>query len=294
MKGLVAAAVWLSLAAAAWAASPSAKPGEGPTEAQRQDIQRRYEKALKLYTDGGYSQAIAEWTAILELSPAQQTAETMIRQARAKIDARDRKEQDRLFAQARDGRFQKALVELQALLARDATHPLYKTLGERLQRVTEIVATAPGTKPWRKAAIGLSGYVARVDDLTLAYNGLRYARELDPGEKRFARLLELVLAADPTLTKDAIPDGAGILKYKRDLALNRIQDGRYLEAVVLLDQVLALEPSDLTSLKRQGSAYFMLKRYPRAEAAWTRALQIAPNDAQLKKFLSRLQKQTQR
>ena len=79
-----------------------------------------------------------------------------------------------------------------------------------------------------------------------------------------------------------------LLDYKRLVGLHHIYDGKYHLAAQVLGEVLALEPEDLTALKRLGSAYFALGRRERARSAWTDALKLAPEDPQLMKFLKKL------
>ena len=134
----------------------------------------------------------------------------------------------------------------------------------------------------------MAGYIAREDDLSLAYDGLRLARELDPQEPRFTRLIAVLLADNPALAQDALTPGMGVLEYKRFLALNYIYDGKYGQAAAVLEKVVALDPEDVTALKRLGSAYFALKDRAKARTLWQRAMALKPDDRQLKEFLSRV------
>lgn len=254
---------------------------EGPKDTAT--IKEHYDKAFRYYQGGGYSQAILEWTEVLKLDPNQSTAQKMLRNARDRIDARDKEKQDKLFTHVAAGRYNKAFIALQALLERDPTHPLYKTLETRLELVVEITEkSVPRGKAWRAALRGMTGYLARKDDLLLAYNGLLYARELDPKEKTFAKLLDLVIAEAPELARRKMPPGIKILDYKREVALHHIYDGKYHEAVNLLKEVIALEAQDVTALKRLGSAYYALGRHAEARDAWVAAFKASPTDPNLK------------
>lgn len=271
-----------ALLAAALPLGAAESPGSDPAQ-----IKKLYDDAFRYFSSSHYSRAIQEWSAVLRLDPSQKTAGQMIRAAREKIDERDKSEQAKVFRQVAAGRYQKALVELQVLLDRDPLHPLYQTLQERLQRVSEIVPSAPArSRAWKAAVTGLEGYLSRTEDLQLAYNGLRHARELEAGERRFERLLDLVLAARPELAAEKVTPGMSLLEYKAVVALNHIYDGKYHLAVDVLNQILALEPNDVVSLKRLGSAYYSLGRYAQARQAWKRALQLDPRDASLKRFLA--------
>ncbi|MEE8424570.1 MAG: tetratricopeptide repeat protein [Elusimicrobiota bacterium] len=257
-------------------------------EADRARIAKYYEAALQLYAAGNYSRAITEWQNVLLVDAAQKTAKSMTRQAREKIDKRDKKEQAKIFNQVRRGKYYDAYLTLQVLLERDATHPLYRTLERRLELLTEIIKRAPaGSRAWKRASTGLSGYIARKDDLQLAYNGLRYAKEILPREKRFQKAIDLIIEERPTLARDTITPGMKLLPHKRRVALHHIYDGKYNLAVDNLRQVLQLEPNDLVALKRLGSAYYQLRRFKRARQTWMKALTLDPKDKQLKKYLAR-------
>jgi len=275
------------------ASAQDASP-EGVSKDQA-EVKERYEKAFQLFKSGGYSQAIQEWNEVLKLDPGQTSASQMLLLARQKIDERDRARQEVLFGHVRNGAYAKALVALQPLLESDPTHPLYKTLRGRLEKLSIIVPFVPTrTKPWNAAVTGLTGYISRKENLRLTYNGLTYAQELDPREERFERLMELLLGEAPDLARLRPAPGARILESLRATALTDIYDGKYHQAVDLLDQVLSLDPNDLAALKRVGSAHYALRQYGEAEKAWLRALQIAPGDETLRNFLTKIDKRRSR
>lgn len=251
------------------------------------DYKDHYTMAFKFFTTGQYSKSIEQYNKVLEIDEDQKTAKKMIRTAREKIDERDKKEQAKMFGYARQGIYQSAYLELQPLLERDPTHPLYGKLQDRLELLIEIVRRAPKTKAWTSVVRGLAGYITRQDDMRLAYNGLRNAIDIEPRDIRFRKILKLIIKENPRLTEERITPGMKLLAYKRFVALNNIYDGKYHLAVDNLNQVLALEPRDLVSLKRLGSAYYSLKRYKRAEAIWSQALKLTPKDRQLHKFVAR-------
>lgn len=253
------------------------------------ELTAHYDAALQLYTKGDYSRAIMEWREVLRKAPDQESAAKMIGMAREAIDKRDQERQKLVYEKAAGGDYQGALVALQPLLESDALHPAYNVLQTRLDRLTFIVPKAStDTKAWRAAVRGMAGYIAREDDLPLAYDGLRWAKELDPKEPLFNRLIAVLLADNPALAHDAVSPGMGVLEYKRYLALNLIYDGKYAQAAAVLEKVVALDPEDATALKRLGSAYFALNDKAKARAIWDRALALNKDDPQLKEFLSRV------
>ncbi|PCI36126.1 MAG: hypothetical protein COB53_10290 [Elusimicrobia bacterium] len=268
------------------AQSQTPAASEKPTARYAKEIAKRYEAALDHFTNGRYSQAILEWTEILRKDPEQASAQKMIRLSRDQIDKRDKERQKAVFDLAAAGRFQDSFIAHQILLDRDPQHPVYLTLERRIDRVSEIIIQAPGGRAWRAAAKGLTGYIALEDDLQLAYNGLRYAREIDTKDDRFNKLIKLILAERPSLDEDEVTSGMKILDYKRFVGLNHIYDGKYNLAIRNFHQVLQLEIGDVISHKRMGSAYYALKRYDEAHAAWTRAIKISPTDKELHSYMA--------
>lgn len=253
-------------------------------------IQQLYDKAFQLYKASEYGQALQTWNEILRLDPEQKSAREMIQNAREEIRRKNRQKLDVLYGHVDQGDYQKALVTLQTLIEEDESFPRYKNLQSALEGVSAIVPRAPArTKTWRMGVTGLGGLVGRREDLRLAHNGLRYALELDPKDEKLRRLLEWLLSRHPELASaDQVTPGMGLIQYKNFLALNHIYDGKYHLAVDTANEVLALEPQDLTALKRLGTAYFSLGQKEKAREAWARALRLAPEDAQLKKFLQKL------
>jgi Flp pilus assembly protein TadD len=67
-----------------------------------------------------------------------------------------------------------------------------------------------------------------------------------------------------------------------------IRTGKYEAAVWTADEVLRIEPANVTALELQGSAFFLMKDRRRAEAAWRRALEIEPGNAALRSLLRRI------
>ena len=262
-------------------------------EAPPPALQQYYQEALEFYTAADYRRAIMKWNEILKQDPEQRSAQTMILEARRQIGILTKKRRRKAFEQIETGFYQKAFLTLEALLDQDPSDPQITSLRARLEKVVKISpAIAAQDKASRMALRGLEGYLAIPEDSKLAYNGLRYACELKPREALFKSLLEMLLLEHPALTADAITPGMTFLEYKHFVALHHIYDAKYHLAVGVLDEILALEPSDLTALKRLGSSYYSLGHMDKAADAWTHALKLAPSDSGLKSFLARIKKNT--
>jgi tetratricopeptide (TPR) repeat protein len=194
------------------------------------------------------------------------------------------------LAHVKAGRYRSALSGLETLLEAGNRTPYASALQAALEDIVIIVPEAPeNTKPWRLAVMSVNAAVGKTEDLKLAFNGLRYARELDPGDARIKRLLDWFLTKHAEFVDaDVITPGMGLIEYKRSVALDHLYGARYHQAIDALNELLALEPNDLIALKRLGSAYYSLGLRDKAREAWQRALVLAPEDRQLKKFLDRI------
>jgi tetratricopeptide (TPR) repeat protein len=282
--GRVAAAAFAVLLSAPASAAEEKAAAKGNTV-----IQQYYAEALKYYVQGDYRQAIIKWTAIVKEAPEQTTAPTMILEARKKILLVTKERRQRTFDYIGVGQYQKAHFELQALLDQDPGDPQLQALQSRLDHIIKLVPFLfPRSKAARAAILGLKGYLTLPPDLTLAHNGLRYAGELAQGDDKYAKLLSIVYAEFPVVaTLDPVTPGMKFLEYKHHVALHQIYDGKYHTAVLTLNEILALDPDDLTALKRLGSAYYSLGRMDDARAAWTTALSLSPKDKTLKRFIAK-------
>jgi len=279
--------VVLSFAVSPYLSAP-ARAAEG--ESKEVVLQRYYDQAFGFYKAGDYGRAIQTWDDILRLDPEQKTARDMIREVQNNIEKANAKRLAAVMMHVKYGRYRSALSGLETLLENGNRTSFASSLQAALQDIVLIVPQAPDkTKAWRLAALSVNAAIGSNPDYRLAFNGLRYARELDPADPRIKRLLDWYLARHPEFANtDTVTPGMTFLEYKRSVALDHLYGARYHEAIDTLNDVLALEPDDLTALKRLGSAYYSLGLYAKARDAWTRALALSPRDTQLKKYLGKL------
>lgn len=270
------------LAAVPAAAQPAPVP---PSE-----IREYYDKAFGFYTAGDYSKAMEYWNMVLRADPKQVTARNMIEEARQKMAGSSADLKGAFARLLERGRYADALGKLEELLATDPTNPYYLKTQRRLRRIAGLLPRKPGpAKQWNAAAAGIQAWVAEQEDLAFAYDALRFAAELAPSERALPKLVQVLEEEAPQLRlNDAKPANVGVLEHKKELALHSIYDAKYYLAVKELEGVLRLEPEDVTALKRAGSAYLQLKDYRQARQAWQKALQLTPDDEQLKEYLKAL------
>ena len=71
-------------------------------------------------------------------------------------------------------------------------------------------------------------------------------------------------------------------------ARRAFKERRFDVAITTCEKILRKEPDQIAALKIMGSGYYMLQEYERARHVWTYALQIAPDDPDIPKYMERL------
>jgi len=287
MRLMILLALFLFFSAAGPAAEPSAPPD--PKAVQ---LREYYDKAFGFYMAGVYQKAMEYWNMVLRLDPRQVTARNMIEEARKKMAVSLTHQKDAFYALIKKGAYADALLKLESMLAADPTNQDYQKLQSRLRKVAAITPQKPpAAKHWNIASEGLAAWLSEKENTAFAYDALRYALELSPAESRLQRLIYALEEEDPQLKRnDTKPQNVSVLEHKKDVALHHIYDSEFYPAIQELESALRLEPDDITSLKRLGSAYLQIKDYPKAKAAWQKAAELSPGDKQLKEYLAALDK----
>lgn len=285
MKTLI---LLLALGAGA-ASAQEAAPTQGS------ELRELYDKAFGYYVTEDYSKAIEYWNLVLRTDPKQVTARNMIEEARQKMAGTSASLKSAFARLLERGRYAEALMKLEEMLASDPTSPYYQKLQGKLRRIADLAPQKPSSsKAWTAAGEAIASWLSDTEDLPFAYDALRYASELAPSDKTFPRLVKALETESPQLKlNDTKPENVGVLEHKKEMALHHIYDSKFYLAVKELEGVLRLEPSDVTALKRLGSAYVQLKDYRMAKQAWQKALKLSPEDEQLKEYLEALEQAAQ-
>lgn len=288
--------IYILIAALLLCGATAAGAQEAAAAAENSEIRGYYDKAFGYYVAGDYPKAIEHWSMVLRSDPKQTTARNMIEDARRKMAGSSADLKGALNKLLEKGRYADALMKLEELLATDQTNPYYIKLQGRLRKIAALSPARPSAsggsllaRAWGAASEGISAWLGEKEDLPFAYDALRYAAELS-ADKVFGRLIAALEEEAPQLKlNDTKPENAGILEHKKEMALHQIYDSKFYLAVKELEGVLRLEPNDITALKRAGSAYLQLKDYRQARRSWQKALQLAPEDTQLKEYLDALE-----
>lgn len=162
------------------------------------------------------------------------------------------------------------------------------TMIARLNNVTAFVPQASGGEEY--VTFIRRGAIAYVDgrDLKVSVNALRYAYNKNPRDEKLLGLLNMVEkeagAADPTRRLEG-PEQFTFIDQKVFDARQSIYDGKYDAAVRRSQDVLDLEPNNVTALEIMGSAFFLMDQKDKAVAVWKRVLEIDRNNRAVREFL---------
>lgn len=184
----------------------------------------------------------------------------------------------------RDGDFSSAmdtLRESERLLPNDAT---IKEMRRKLEGVVPIIE--------KETSQTLDGQLIRLsvvryleNDPKRALNALIYASEKNVDRPEILRLRRLIETNHPEIDMPRIPNGVSFVENKLQMTLEAIYEGRYLTAINDCTDVLDLEPRNVLAMTRLGSAYFAMNEKEKSRQIWTKALQLDPNNNELKRFL---------
>ncbi|MHB9155660.1 MAG: PorV/PorQ family protein [Endomicrobiales bacterium] len=190
----------------------------------------------------------------------------------------------------RQGNFLLAFNRLEAALDIDPANKDVKNMFNRIQLVTGYMPSAAGeSEEAVSVRKGVSGYVEN-DDKT-AINAFRYAYYKNPNNMKLLALLNKVEKdAGVSLTAPYKEDVVGftIIDQKVYDARQAIIEGKYDQALARCQDILNLEPSNLTALEMMGSAFFMMDQPEKARQVWLKVMEIDPTNKVVPEFINQL------
>ena len=193
------------------------------------------------------------------------------------------------FAAAQNGNYLIVQEQLQAALDMDPSNQNVAQLVEKFQKVVAAVPSAMGQEEsavmTRKALLSYAN-----NDLKGTVAALRQAYYKDPRNDKLLGLLNKI-EAEAAMEKTEAPKGPELfspIDQKVFDARQAILEGRYDVAIKKCQDILDLNPNDVTSLKIMGSAFFLLDDHARARKLWGRVLEIDPNDKEIPEFMKQL------
>jgi len=189
------------------------------------------------------------------------------------------------------GNFMLGLDRLNRALDIDPVNNDMRVLSGRL---ASVVATLP-------SAVG-EGEVANIirkavldylkGDNKSAVNALRYAYlEKDPANEKLLQLLNKIeKESRERLTErlDQRKRGFSYIDQKLYDALQAIYDAKYDKAIILLQEILDLDPQNVEAMKRLGSCFYLIEQKDKAKEVWQRAMELDPADNVIQQYLQQM------
>jgi len=263
-------------------------PSAGATE-----INTLYKNAMDAFYHKDYRAAISLWEQILQMDSSQKNPPKLISMARAKIVESVNSaacEYDRCIS---SGDYQKASEKLDKLLETDPTNPKWNMQKEKLGRfVTGVAPAITGDgKVQCLLRKSVDGYLGYEKDDRIPVLASRYAWQLDKSNNITSKVFIFMDKEYTEIARLEVMDPTkNVVEQKLDVILDAIYEGKNEYAAMEGELVTALEPDNLQALKLLGSAYYAQGKIAQARDAWERALKVAPNDSELKKFLPKVKR----
>jgi tetratricopeptide (TPR) repeat protein len=190
------------------------------------------------------------------------------------------------------GNYAQAVAKLEAALSVDPSNKSLQGMIDKLSGIAGSIPAATGDgEVDRLVRQGVSAYVS--GDLTTAYDSLRTAFEKNPSNQRLMNFTNRVarLAGQPVVEPPrSSVSGARwtLVDQKLHDSLQAIYDGRYDVAINKCEEVLRIDPSNVTAIGRMGAAFFLLGEKEKAIKLWKRALELEPNNQTAIEYLKQL------
>lgn len=190
-----------------------------------------------------------------------------------------------------EGNFVAATQKFNLALDAQPGNQQIQTLLARLMSVTTFVPQAIGGEEFQVSV--RKGAKSYVDgrDLRSAVNSLRHAFNQNPKDEKLLGFLNIVEkeagVAEITRKLDG-PEQFTWVDQKIYDARQSIYDGKYDAAVRRSQDVLDLEPSNVTAMEIMGSAFYLMEQKDKALAVWKRVLEIDPTNQAVRDSISRI------
>jgi tetratricopeptide (TPR) repeat protein len=201
----------------------------------------------------------------------------------------------RLIQEAKEaymrGNFLVSYNKLEQAFGVDPTNKLVDSMMNRLKEIMAyIVRAVADTEEESAIRKGVGNYVE--GEIPNAVNAFRYAYYKNPDNTKLLELLNRIEKANGmTLTEAFREDIVGFTMIDKKLydARQSVIDGKYDQALIRCQEVLNLEPKNVTALEIMGSAFFMMNRHDKAKEVWLKVLEIDPTNKVVPQFLEELQ-----
>lgn len=190
----------------------------------------------------------------------------------------------------RQGNFLLAFNRLESAQDIDPGNKDVRKMFSRIQVVTGFLPSATGeSEEAVSIRKGVAGYVEG-DDKT-AINAFRYGYYKNPNNTKLLGLLNKIEKDAGVTTTDVYKEdvvGFTIIDQKVYDARQAIVEGKYDQALVKCQEILNLEPANLTALEMMGSAFFMMDQPEKARQVWMKVMELDPTNKVVPEFINQL------
>ena len=195
------------------------------------------------------------------------------------------------FEAFKEGDFQLATLRMNQAIDAAPHNKQVKAMVSRLQTVVGFIPQATGGEEFQ--TFTRKGVIAYVDgrDLRGSVNALRYAYNMNPKDENLLKLLNLVekeTGVSELTRRVEGPTEFTFVDQKVYDSRQAIYDGKYDLAIRRTQDVLDLQPNNVTALEIMGSAFFLMEDKPKAKAVWKRVLEIDPKNKAVAEFLKQI------
>lgn len=188
------------------------------------------------------------------------------------------------------GSFLLALSKFESAIDIDPSNQDIKKMLARIGVITGFMQAAQGeSEEMVSIRKGVAGYVEG-DDKT-AINAFRYAYYKNPANLKLLALLNRIEKELGITTTDAQKEdvvGFTIIDQKIYDARQSIIEGKYDQALIKCQEVLNLEPANVTALEIMGSSFYMMDQQDKARAVWLKVMELDPTNKVIPEFLNQL------
>jgi tetratricopeptide (TPR) repeat protein len=248
-------------------------------------ISEYFSKAEELVEEEKYEEAIKVWEKILEIDETQESASRLIAETR-KLKFKTMYEKAKQLYE--EGNFAASIKIYNKLSVENPTDTDMKSMVIRLNEVVNIVQKVEGEGEFRGLLRkALSNHIAIDGNVKAGIVASWLALQRNPESKlalAVKEFLEITYPAEVLSLEPPIEDMDLVDQYLF-AALNHIYEGRYDLAILESSIIAELQPNNILALKRLGSAYYAIGNVEKSKDTWERALKLAPDDKELKKFL---------
>lgn len=189
------------------------------------------------------------------------------------------------------GKFIDATRQVESAYQIDPNRKDVKKMLDKLLLVSAFIPSAvEDTEEHQGIRRGVSSLLE--DNIPVAVDAFRYAYYKNPANRQLLQLLNRIeQMAGLALTEPFREEIAGwtIIDKKIYEAREDVLNGRYTDAIRRCQEILNLEPKNITAMEIMGSAFFMMNEIDRAKNIWKKVLELDPTNRVIQQFLKELE-----